>query len=133
MREFTVTIIGLLAAALSTSLVLALVAVGPFAEVPLLLMLLLFSYALAPALLFGVLFVVLRSFHAVRWWSAAVGGVAVGALLGTLLPGTNARILEVCVLAGTVTGLVFWAVWRTGMRHRALGVEGPSPNDVPSA
>jgi hypothetical protein len=77
----------------------------------------------------------LRSFHLVRWWSAALGGVAVGALVGTLFPsGTGAlSFLAICLFAGAVAGLVFWAVWRAGMRHRLLGAEDVPSTDAPSA
>ena len=138
MREFIVSIIGLLAATLSTGLVVAVVAVvggNPIAEAPVV-ALLVFGFSLLPAFVFGgILFVVLRSFHLVRWWSAALGGVAVGALVGTLFPsGAGAlEFLAICVFAGAVAGLVFWAVWSAGMRHRTLGVEDTSSSNVPSA
>ena len=134
-RELAVTITALLAAAFSTSLLLAFtVAAGdPYVELHLLLMLLLFGYSLVPAFVFGVLFVVLRSLGVVRWWSSTIGGIAVGVLLWTVFPGVNVLpLLKLWVTAGAVTGLVFWAVWRTGMRHRTLGVAAPSSNDVPS-
>jgi len=132
MRELIVIITAFLAAALSTTLVLVFVIDrGPFDPR---LVLVLFGYSLVPASAFGVLFVVLRSVNALRWWSAVVGGLVVGVLLWTVFPGVNVwPVLRLWVIAGAVTGLVFWAVWRTGMRHRALGVEAPSSSDVPSA
>jgi len=133
MRELTVAMIAFLAAAFSSSLVLALMSDATSSVFPLLLMFLLFGYCLIPAFAFGVLFAVLRMFHMVRWWSAVLGGVAIGMLLGTGLPGTNPWLLEVCLLVGAVTGSVFWAVWKTGMRPKALGVGAPTSNDVPSA
>jgi hypothetical protein len=125
MRELMVAMIALLAAALSSSLVLALVSDATSSVTPLLLMFLLLGYSLVPAFAFGFLFAVLRFFHMVRWWSAVLGGVAIGMLLATGLPGTNPWVLEVCLLMGVVTGSVFWAVWRTGMRHKGLGVRAP--------
>jgi hypothetical protein len=136
MRELIVTITAFLAAALSTTLVLAFIVIvrDPYVEAHLRLVLLLFGYSLVPASAFVVLFVVLRSVHALRWWSAAIGGVVVGVLLWTVFPGVNVwPLLRLWVIVGAVTGLVFWAVWRTGMRHRTLGVEAPSSNHVPSA
>ncbi len=133
MRELIVTITAFLAAALSTTFVLViLIARDPYVDPRL--VLLLFGYSLIPASAFGVLFGVLRSVQALRWWSAAIGGVVVGVLLWTVFPGVNVwPVLRLWVTVGAVTGLVFWAVWRTGMRHRTLGVEAPSSNDVPSA
>jgi hypothetical protein len=133
MRELIVTITAFLAAALSTTLVLVLV-IAPDPYVDPRLVVLLFGYSLVPASAFSVLFVVLRSVHALRWWSAAIGGLVVGVLLWTVFPGVNVwPVLRLWVIAGGVTGLVFWAVWRTGMRHRTLGIVAPSSNDVPSA
>lgn len=138
MREFIVTIIGLLTAALATGLVVGVVgAVGgnPLAELPVVTFLV-FSFSLVPAFVFGgILFVVLRSFQVVRWWSAALGGVVVGALVGALFPSGPGALsfLAICVFAGAVAGLVFWAVWRAGMRYRPRGVEDGSSTDVPAA
>src|SRR5262245_9911958 len=112
MRELVVTIAALLTAAFSTSLVLVLtVAAGdPYVDVNPLLMLIFFGYSLVPAFVFGVLFVVLRSLGMVRWWSAAIGAVAVGVLLWTIFPGVNVLpLLKLWLVAGAVTGLVFWA------------------------
>jgi hypothetical protein len=138
MREFVVTIIGLLAASLATGLVVGIVSVAggnPVAQLPVV-MFLASSFSLVPAFVFGgILFVALRSFNLVRWWSAALGGVAVGGLVGALFrSGAGAlSFLAMCVLAGAVSGFVFWAAWRVGMRYEPLGVKDGSSSDVPAA
>jgi hypothetical protein len=120
-REVIVSIIALLAASLWTGLVVAALAVfdgSPVTEV-LIEMLVASAFALVPAFVFGgILFVALRSIRLVRWWSAALAGVSVGAPISVLGAG-DAVLLVVCVFAGASAGLAFWAVWSVGMRSQS--------------
>jgi hypothetical protein len=133
-REFIVTVIGLLAAALSTAVIFAAFS-GP--EIPFFALVFLYSVvAVIPAVGFGgIFFVVLRSFNLVRWWSAALGGVAVGALVAPLFSGTpdKWRLAGICLVSGALSGLVFWLVWKAGMRRNAPKAQHASTIDVPSA
>lgn len=136
MRELIVTLIGLLAAAVTTASIFAAIT-GPPADFPPL-VLLYFGFSFMPAVFFGgMLFVVLRSFDLVRWWSAALGGLALGIAFATMFFGQRGVdflwSVGLCALSGAVSGLVFWGIWRTGMRQKSRRFKDASPRDVPSA
>jgi hypothetical protein len=72
----------------------------------------------------------------VRWWTAVLGGIAVGALVAaTFFPGPidDAPLWGLCVASGAVSGLVFWCVWRAGMRGNSRVSRGGPPLDVPGS
>lgn len=64
----------------------------------------------------GPVFMVLRYFNLVRWWSASTSGLVVCALIAVGLrhPGPVQPTDLLYVLTGACTGLVFWAIWRRG-------------------
>lgn len=64
----------------------------------------------------GPVFMVLRYFNRVRWWSASASGLVVCALIAVCLrhPGPVQPTDLWYVLTGACTALVFWAIWRRG-------------------
>ena len=85
---------------------------------------------LAAAVFGGAVFLLLRGVDLVRWWSAAVGGLLIGAALAILSPTRivllqGSDLIAFCMTTGGVSGLV-WFVRRasTGQanRHAHCGV-----------
>lgn len=64
----------------------------------------------------GPVFMVLRYFNLIRWWSASLSGLAICALIAAYLrhPGPVQPSDLLYVVTGACTGLVFWAIWRRG-------------------
>jgi len=136
MREFIVTIGALFAAALSSAAIFAAFSSVPWID-KFLFALAFFGFSIIPAFVFGgMLFVIVRSFHFVRWWTAVLGGIAVGALVAaTFVSGApgDASLWVLCVGSGGTSGLVFWGVWRAGMRGKSRVTRGGSSLDAPSS
>ena len=136
MREFIVTIGALFAAALSSAAIFAAFSSVPWSD-KLLFAFAFLGFSIFPAIAFGgMLFVIVRSFHFVRWWTAVLGGIAVGALVaGTFFRGAtdNAPLWALCLGSGAISGFVFWVVWKAGMRGKARVTRSGPRLDAPSA
>ena len=73
--------------------------------------------AMAVAFLGGPPYVVLLKWHLVRWWSAGGWGLLAGTISGVVFgTGIDPLRLWPFSLLGGASGLVFWAIWRTGNR-----------------
>ena len=78
----------------------------------------LFSAAFT-GLLGAPLFLLARRWNVVRWWSAAVGGAAIGlvASIAVRWPGEiNNSANIIYALTGAVAAFVFWVIWSFGRR-----------------
>jgi hypothetical protein len=127
-REVVFAALGFVAAALPISVLFAFTSPGlgggPEADLLTLLGLtaVFYMFSISFTLLFGVpLFLVLRRFKRLRWWSCALSGLAVGVLVAELLlpdaAGADDRIqfLSLCGAVGGLSGIAFWAIWRKGV------------------
>ena len=136
MREFIVTLGALFAAAMSAAAIFAAFSSVPWSD-KLLFAFAFFGFSVIPAVAFGgILFVVLRSFQFVRWWTAVLGGIAVGALVVfTFFRGApdDGPLVVLCLGSGAVSGFVFWVVWNNGMRGKPQSNRSVSPVDSPGA
>ena len=143
-REVAFAALGFFAAALPISVLFAFTSPGlggGFEADPLTLLgltALFYIFSIIFTLLFGVpIFLVLRRFNLVRWWSCALAGVAVGALVAEMIlpdgAGASDRIsfLSLCGAVGAVSAVGFWAIWRKGVATG--GQAGVDSGGVPSA
>jgi len=99
-----------------------------------------YVFSITFTLLFGVpIFLVLRRFNLVRWWSCAVAGVVIGALVAEMIlpdaAGADDRIrfLSLCAAVGALSGFAFWAIWRRGITAAVHENAGANSDGVPSA
>jgi hypothetical protein len=67
------------------------------------------------------LYVVLRKFHLIRWWSTIMAGGAIGTILLVALSAghlsvfvTNPVTVLIWLCSGSVAALAFWLIWRLG-------------------
>jgi hypothetical protein len=75
----------------------------------------LYLYTLLVAVLFGgPLFLLLRRASLIRWWTAGIVGLLIGAGVAALFYRSETPVQLLFAATGAVAGLVFWAVWRTG-------------------
>jgi RHS repeat-associated protein len=84
--------------------------------------------AMATVLLGLPAFFLLLRFRIIRWWSVVVGGLVIGALMGTLVGAPNhTQLPNVLLMAatGAASALGFWLIW--GDRDR--GVRYPEMDD----
>ncbi len=111
-------IIGFLVAAIIPPVALALLSpitggdlIGVLGLIPLLLF-----FSGAATLLLGVpAFLLLNHFGLVRWWSAAISGIFIGAVVAVVIRAPNIVQLNdllVMVPIGGLSALVFWMIWR---------------------
>lgn len=119
----TRAVVGLLIAALFPAVVGALL--SPITEGRLLsalgLMPIFFFFSSIATAVLGIpAFVLLNHFGLIRWWSAALSGLAIGTIVAVVVSLPNAVQLQaVLVMApmGAVAALLFWVIWRP--RHAA--------------
>lgn len=133
MKKITATVLGFVVAPLIPSIYGALATpitrnFDLFTQLPLIPAF--YGYALLFTIVFGVpAFLLIQYFHLVRWWTAFVGGVLIGAIVLVVvhLPGTpDARdFMETCPLGG-VSGFVFWLVWKCGREPDNHSKKAPS-------
>ena len=139
-REILSTVVGLVMAALPAAVLLALYIAFDVGGLPrpaefLGLVSGLYFYSfLVTVVAGGPLFLLVRVFTMVRWWSASIAGALVGALVAgfprlNVVDHDELLYLVYLMFAGAVSGLVFWGVWRTGARVSAQ----KESNDVPGA
>ena len=111
-------VLGFVAAAIFPAIVLAVTSpitegrlVGALGILPLLLV-----FSCGAVLLLGLpLFLLLRRFRLVRWWSAIASGLVIGALVAviTRAPGVvKPGDFIVMVPLGGATAFLFWLIWR---------------------
>jgi hypothetical protein len=82
-----------------------------------------YLYSFLVTLFMGVpVFLVLRRFGLIRWWSALASGSAIGSLVVVLVNPSAAasRDMVLAVGAGALAALGFWAVWMLGKGDKAL-------------
>src|SRR6185369_11969345 len=66
------------------------------------------------------LLLLLRRFSLVRWWTSALAGLVIGAVVeamiisGSGVSPADVKLLSVCGAVGAASGLIFWAIWRVG-------------------
>ena len=78
-----------------------------------------YCYTLGATLIIGLpVYLLLRKFNKVTWWSALLTGVISGAVMAFIL--LNALNLMIIVVGG-LSGLVFWLIWRRG-KSNVLGL-----------
>jgi hypothetical protein len=131
MKEAVATTIGFLVAPLVPALALGLVtpldSTGPDARVVLGLLPIGYLISLVAMTLLGMpMFLIGRWLHFIRWWSSAAAGFAIGLLMDVLirLPyldyfssspiGKVAYSFLNMGAIGTLTGFLFWLIWRLG-------------------
>lgn len=69
-----------------------------------------YCYTLAVTLIIGLpIYLLLRKFNKVTWWSALLAGTFCGAVMAFIL--LNALNLVVIVIGG-LSGFVFWLIWK---------------------
>lgn len=121
MKKITATIVGFVVAPLVPSIYGALATpitrkFDIFTQLPLIPAF--YGYALLFTIVFGVpAFLLIQHFRFIRWWTALVGGVVIGAIVLVIvhLPGTpSARDFMGTLPLGGVSGLVFWLIWKQG-------------------
>lgn len=125
MNKTTATILGFAAAPIIPSVYSALTThitenFNLFAQLSLIIIV--YGYALWFTIIFGVpTFLLARHFKLIRWWSALIAGIAIGAIVVVLVyfrgkPDVHAFMIT-CPLGGA-TGFTFWLIWKQGReRH----------------
>ena len=77
---------------------------------------LVYMWCLVAALVLGVpAFVFLLRVDLIRWWSALPVGLLIGLVMGVLVRWPAWKSVEALIqfaLAGAISALVFWLVWR---------------------
>jgi hypothetical protein len=75
------------------------------------------------------LYMLMRKFDLVRWWSASAGGLLVGQ--GAALLYGSPNIVWQFGALGSVSGFVFWLVWRLGHPAAQPGAPADRPTAAP--
>jgi hypothetical protein len=91
---------------------------------------LLYVFSMMFMAIFGVPLICIGiSWNLVRWWSAAIAGACVGAVIGFVLGRQHAMNVIFQSALGTLAGLTFWLIWRTG-RDECAEVESASHTET---
>ena len=125
MKELKFTVMGFLIAPMIPAIALAVLTpvTGGLINTDLLsvigLSLILYIFCMAAALFLGLpSFLFLRSYNAIRWWSAGGLGFCIGAVVEIVvrLPQLvwDFRAIAIFGSLGLLTGLVFWFIWKQG-------------------
>src|SRR6266481_6718383 len=84
-----------------------------------------YCYTLGVTLIIGLpVYLFLRHFNKVTWWSAILVGIFSGAVMGFIFSGVGkAFIFKPLTLSfivvGGLSGLVFWLIWRRGHEEKS--------------
>jgi len=86
-----------------------------------------YAFSLFFTLVLGLpVFLLLRRLSLVRWWSALAAGIAIGAIVASLVQGSTFLSVEVAgfgAALGAGEAMLFWFVWLSSRpKERRLGL-----------